>query len=68
MITLNSFNEELPKLYQLKQPGFSTKGNSRGIGLNSLDDMIAREQNVLLDTQVIQDGFQQMLTVTVEGE
>ncbi|WP_348921282.1 sensor histidine kinase [Enterococcus rotai] len=63
IVVVNSCSEEIPKLFELKKEGVSTKGENRGIGLSNLERMIASTGNVMLDTKIDKGVFMQMLTV-----
>ncbi|MGM0122877.1 two-component system, LytTR family, sensor histidine kinase AgrC [Enterococcus sp. AZ194] len=53
----------LPKLHLLKQEGYSSKGENRGIGLNNLDRIIQGEKNLVLDTEIKDGMFSQILII-----
>jgi len=55
-VVWNTFCDTGHKLFQYFEKGFSTKGENRGLGLNSLKKMIDQENMTQLDT-VIEDGF-----------
>ncbi|GAB0170802.1 GHKL domain-containing protein [Lysinibacillus sp. CTST325] len=55
-VVWNTFLDTGYKLFQYFEKGFSTKGENRGLGLNSLKKMVDQENNTQLDT-VIEDGF-----------
>ncbi len=55
-VVWNTFSDTGHKLFQYFEKGFSTKGENRGLGLNSLKKMVDQENMTQLDT-VIEDGF-----------
>lgn len=59
----NNVFEQLPPLWQLKKEGYSTKGEGRGIGLSSLSKIVNRNDNMILETRVLDSVFLQRLTV-----
>ncbi|WP_348921280.1 sensor histidine kinase [Enterococcus rotai] len=63
IVVVNSCSEEIPKLFELKKEGVSTKGENRGIGLSNLERMIASTGNVMLDTKIDNGVFTQMLSI-----
>ena len=66
IIVQNTCRADMPKLHTLKQLGFSTKGENRGMGLNILDELEASHPNVTLSTSVEAGTFTQMITVHPE--
>jgi len=62
-IVQNTCRFELPQIHQLKQAGFSTKGEGRGLGLNNLSDFAKEYKNMSLETRVIEDQFIQKIMV-----
>lgn len=63
IIVANSCSKDLPKLFELKKEGFSTKGEQRGMGLSNLERMTASVKNVVLETKIESDMFFQILTL-----
>ena len=59
----NTCRVDIPKLHKLEEPGFSTKGERRGIGLNNLMELVEKEPNVLLHTSIAKDQFVQKITI-----
>lgn len=45
-----------PRIHELFQESFSTKGEGRGLGLSTLKEIADNADNVLLDT-IIENGF-----------
>ena len=65
-IVQNTCRPDIPKLHQLKQPGFSTKGKGRGFGLDALS-ALADSQDIILETSIADGQFTQKLTISAEG-
>lgn len=63
-ITNTFYNTDLD-IYKINESGYSTKGENRGIGLSSADDIISK-QNMILNTRIEDDLFKQILTI--EGD
>lgn len=59
----NTVFEQLPPLWRLKEEGYSTKGKNRRIGLSSLSKIVNRNDNMILETRVLDSIFLQRLTV-----
>lgn len=59
----NTCCEQIPKLHELRQTGFSTKGENRGLGLSNLFEMAAEESNVWLDTSIEKNQFIQKIII-----
>lgn len=55
-IVMNKCSDDTPKIHELFEEGFSTKGDNRGLGLSTLKEMTDQNENVLLDT-VIENGY-----------
>ncbi|UTG99736.1 GHKL domain-containing protein [Macrococcoides canis] len=55
-IVANKCNDNIPSIHELYQPGFSTKGDNRGIGLLNLKEISSMFPNMFLDTS-IQNGL-----------
>ena len=56
LIVMNKCKEDMPKIHELFQDSFSTKGDNRGLGLTTLKDITDTTENVLLDT-TIENGY-----------
>jgi len=63
IIIKNSCDVILPKLFQLKAKGFSSKGDGRGLGLYILDELVGKHRNVHLETQIDDGYFMQRLMI-----
>jgi len=60
----NSCLSSTPPVYKIFKKNFSTKGNSRGIGLNNVRNLIdKRYKNVLLNTKIENCIFKQELII-----
>ncbi|MGC7642400.1 quorum-sensing sensor histidine kinase AgrC [Staphylococcus epidermidis] len=55
-IVMNKCSNDIPKIHELFEQGFSTKGDNRGLGLSTLKELTDSNENVLLDT-VIENGY-----------
>ncbi|COE33827.1 quorum-sensing sensor histidine kinase AgrC [Staphylococcus warneri] len=56
LIIMNKCKDSIPRVHELFEEGFSTKGDNRGLGLSTLKQITDNNDNVLLDT-VIENGF-----------
>lgn len=65
-IIQNTCRSEIQPIYQLKQEGYSTKGENRGLGLKNVDDLIRESENILLETIIRENQFTQIIRI-VEG-
>lgn len=63
-ITNTFYNTDLD-IDKINESGYSTKGENRGIGLSSADDIISK-QNMILNTRIEDNLFKQILTI--EGD
>ncbi|MEL0538988.1 quorum-sensing sensor histidine kinase AgrC [Staphylococcus debuckii] len=63
IIIMNKCAKDIPKVHELFQEGFSTKGNNRGLGLSTLKEISESKDNVLLDTVIENDYFIQKLEI-----
>ena len=69
IIIENTLNDDSPKVEQLFTDGFSTKGENRGKGLSTVKNIINQYPNVLLNTNVHDGVFSQVIEVAfVEKE
>ncbi|EYP62556.1 accessory regulator protein C [Staphylococcus aureus DAR1369] len=55
-IVMNKCADDIPRIHELFQESFSTKGEGRGLGLSTLKEIADNADNVLLDT-IIENGF-----------
>lgn len=55
-IVMNKCKEDMPRIHELFQERFSTKGENRGLGLTTLKEITDSTENVLLDT-TIENGY-----------
>jgi len=63
IVIINSCNEDIPPIYKIYQQDFSTKGKNRGIGLNSLKEIIGKYTHVSLDTIIENGEFKQLIQI-----
>jgi len=62
-IVQNTCRADTPKVHQLKQLGFSTKGDGRGIGLSNLSDFVKAHSNLSLETTINENQFIQKIMI-----
>jgi len=62
-VVQNTCRPDIPPLRQLKQPGFSTKGKGRGIGLGNLSELVNALPNVALQTSIENGQFIQTIII-----
>ncbi|RZI00293.1 GHKL domain-containing protein [Staphylococcus condimenti] len=63
IIIMNKCAKDIPKVHELFQESFSTKGTNRGLGLSTLKEMSESKDNVLLDTVIENHYFIQKLEI-----
>lgn len=63
-IIQNTARMNIEPLHQLRINGFSTKGNHRGIGLNTVDTLVHQVPSLLLETIIDNHLFTQKLTLS----
>lgn len=66
IIIYNTCRENLPQVHQMKQEGFSTKSENRGLGLSNLENLLSSLKNVTLDTQCSNGTFIQIIEISKE--
>jgi len=62
-IVQNTCAPNMPELHRLWKPGFSTKGEGRGLGLPNLLELADSQPNVTLETSIEAGDFVQRLAV-----
>jgi len=63
-VVQNTCRADIQKLHELKQIGFSTKGEGRGLGLNNLTEIAnAHPNNISLQTTIKDGNFTQKLRI-----
>lgn len=67
-IVQNTCRSDLPSPQQLWQAGFSTKGESRGLGLSNLSELVDACPNVTLSTKISENSFRQELLIEDRGK
>ena len=67
-VVQNTCCPDVPPLQQMWQPGFSTKGEGRGLGLPLLSELVDACPNVTLKTSIITDRFSQELLIEATEE
>lgn len=60
----NTVRENIEPIHVLKQEGYSTKGDKRGIGLTNVSELIVLERQLLLETTITNEAFVQKITIT----
>ena len=55
--------DDMPKLHQMWQQGFSTKGSGRGLGLSTLSELVDKHSNLMLETTIVDGSFVQKLKI-----
>lgn len=60
---INSCPENTPPIYKLFEPGFSTKGENRGLGLSNVKELLKNYSNASLDTIIENGEFIQNLEI-----
>jgi len=63
LIVQNDCVADIPKLHQLKQAGFSTKGDGRGLGLDILSNFVRGAPNLTLETTIEHGKFMQRIII-----
>lgn len=63
IIIMNKCAKDIPKVHELFQESFSTKGTNRGLGLSTLKEMSESKDNVLLNTVIENHYFIQKLEI-----
>ena len=59
----NTCSTDMPPVYQVLKPGFSTKDKSRGIGLSNLMEIVDANPNVIRETKIENGSFIQRLLI-----
>jgi len=62
-IVQNTCRDDIPKVHQLKQLGFSTKGDGRGVGLNNLSEFVKTYPNMSIETTINGNQFIQKVMI-----
>jgi len=60
---VNSVLDRPVNLSRIFEPGFSTKGEGRGIGLSNVSEILSKYNNILLDTSQEGNEFKQILHI-----
>ena len=61
VVIQNSCKKRKVKSEDLFELGFSTKGRHRGLGLNSVKEILGKYDNVILETEIDNDVFKQVI-------
>lgn len=62
-IAQNTCHPQTPKVHILKQPGFSTKGENRGLGLSTLSELVQSHPNLSNETMIVDNQFIQKIMI-----
>lgn len=68
IVVENSCLSSIPPIHQLKEAGFSTKGEGRGNGLSILQDLVRNSAQIFLETKIENDHFTQKIVVRMNEE
>lgn len=63
IVIINSCTKDMPSVHKIFERGFSTKGEGRGLGLNNLNTIINKYENVSLDTIIEDETFTQVIEI-----
>ena len=61
VVIQNSCKKRKVKSEDLFELGFSTKGRQRGLGLNNVKEILGKYDNVILETEIDNDVFKQVI-------
>ena len=61
VVIQNSCKKRNVKSEDLFELGFSTKGRNRGLGLNNVKEILGKYDNVILETEIDNDVFKQVI-------
>lgn len=64
-IVANKCDDDIPSIHELYEPGFSTKGDNRGIGLLNLKEISSLFPNMFLDTSIHNGLFIQKIEIVI---
>jgi len=62
-IIQNTCRADIPPVHQLKQKGFSTKGNHRGLGLSNVTEFVKKFPSMSVETSVADEVFSQQVII-----
>lgn len=63
LLIRNTVRTTIEPLHQLKAPGFSTKGDGRGLGLSTVETLVNQSSFFFLETKIDSNYFLQNLTI-----
>ncbi|MEG0292714.1 sensor histidine kinase [Enterococcus sp.] len=63
LLIRNTVRTMIEPLHQLKAPGFSTKGDGRGLGLSTVETLVNQSSFFFLETKIDSNYFLQNLTI-----
>ncbi|MHC5269209.1 sensor histidine kinase [Enterococcus sp. LJL98] len=67
LLIRNTARTMIEPFYQLKESGFSTKGEGRGLGLSTVETLVNQSTEFFLETTIDQNYFIQNLTIIGEN-
>jgi len=62
-IVQNKCRTDVEKVHKLREAGFTTKGENRGIGLNNLAEFAKSNENMFVETTVMDNQFIQKIII-----
>lgn len=68
IIVENSCLSTIPPIHQLKETGFSTKGEGRGNGLSILQNIVRNSTQLFLETKIEDNRFTQKIVIQMNEE
>ena len=68
IVIQNSCNIAMNPSEDLFELGFSTKGRNRGIGLNNVKEILDKYENIILETEMEDSTFRQIIRFKREFE
>lgn len=63
IIIQNTYKHKNINVKKIYEQSYSTKGNDRGLGLSTLKESISKANNIILDTQISEEFFTQIITI-----
>ncbi|OEG09004.1 hypothetical protein BCR21_15630 [Enterococcus ureasiticus] len=64
IIVENTCGEKVGHYRELRQAGYSTKGEGRGLGLSNVDELLGSASNTTLETVIEKERFTQILYIS----
>lgn len=63
IVIQNTCKSSIPKIFQLKKQGFSTKGDNRGLGLTNLQELVDACPQCTSETLIVDSTFIQKIVI-----